>query len=103
MSTAGGKSAKQILDTYAPKIAHKARKEGLSVNQLINKNVPKDEVLHTRRVESQVKQYRHEQRVSAGTTSFINVPWLKARNNKLLMSDEEREALFNKKSDTTTK
>jgi hypothetical protein len=71
-----GNEARRILDTYADKIQHKARKEDLSVNRLIQQSVPRDEVAHVRRVEGQVANWRRQHRSSKGTSFFVQVPWL---------------------------
>ena len=54
------------------------------LKNLINKNVPRDEVLHTRKVEQQVSNWRRNHNRSAGTSVFVSVPWLvdTAKNNK---------------------
>ena len=66
----------RILNTYTDKIKSKARQEGVSVNNLIQQTVPRDEVQHTRRVESQVSSWRQKYRRDRGNTVFVSVPWL---------------------------
>ncbi|KAI3658967.1 hypothetical protein MP638_000311 [Amoeboaphelidium occidentale] len=73
LSAAG---AKKVLDNYAGKISHKASKEGVSVNELIKRNVPRDEVGKVRQVNNQVYSWRAKHNRSSGASVFVSVPWL---------------------------
>lgn len=74
--------ATRILNTYTDKIKSKARQEGVSVNQLINQSVPRDEVLQTRRVENQVASWRQNYHRNRGNTVFVSVPWLDKKSKQ---------------------
>ena len=88
--------AKKILDTYADKIRFKAKQEGLSVNNLIEKNVPKDEVLQVRNLEKKVSNWRSTYNRSKGTSVFVQIPWLaddKVKERQELKERQDREDL----------
>ncbi|KAI3630719.1 hypothetical protein MIR68_012154 [Amoeboaphelidium protococcarum] len=80
--------ADRILSTYGDKIKHKAKSEGLSVNNLIHREVPRDEVMKTRKVEQVVSQERAQGKdswrkrygTSGKNSVFISVPWLQKKD-----------------------
>lgn len=70
------KEGKRILETYSGKIQHKADKAGVSVNNLMNAEVPRDIVQHARKVDQQVSNWRQNHNKSRGSSVFIRVPWM---------------------------
>jgi hypothetical protein len=83
------KSARDILDQYAPKVAFKAKQADLTTNEYLRRNLPRDAAAKTRMVEGQVHKWRTVNRSHAASKAFVSVPWLKSRRNGLLAADNK--------------